>query len=207
MFHFCREQRFMFNSLKDVSTALGIPNNLPPLSFRELRGYLWFGIAGLLPLTLGVYPHSAAVRWTVACLAVVWIIAPARRLFKRPVPGAQTDNCKAMRAQIRLYTFVVVALSVGFAFWARRLGIAWPVVIGALFVIDAFANLIASLTEWWRLSMLGHSLGLMICGFSFPFVDRSMWGILVGGAVLAGSLLASGILYWQVRCHNASPVE
>lgn len=196
----CKDLKLMMRNM----TALGIPNNLPPLSYRELRGYLWFGVAGVLLLTLGVFPDSAVARWVVAGLIAAWFFVPARGMFKRSAPDSQSENSKAMKALIRLYTVVVITFSIVFAFWARALGLSWIIVISALFVIDAFANVIASLTEWWRLSMLGHSLGLMICGFGFPFVDRSRWGLLVGGALLVGSLLASGILYLQVRHQNSS---
>jgi hypothetical protein len=182
----------------------GIPNTLPPLTSRELRGYLWFGVAGLLILTLGCFPRSAAVRWVVVLSLGGWLIVPARGYFKRSPSGAPTASRKALAAQIRLYTLVVLAFSVGFAVWARHLGLAWPIVIGALFSIDAFANMIAALTEWWRLSMFGHAIGLMICGFAFPLVDKSHWAVLFGTALFAGSSLATAILYFQVRHHEAS---
>ena len=38
---------------------------------------------------------------------------------------------------------------------------------------------IASLTEWWRLSTVGFSIGLMICGFGFPLVSASKIFVLV----------------------------
>jgi hypothetical protein len=190
------------NIMKNLIMKLGIPDTLPPLSFRELMGYLWFGVIGLLLLTLGIFPHSVAVRWLVVFLLVCWLVVPARGYFRRSASDMQAEGRKAMSAQIRLYTFVVVAFSIGFAFWARHLGLAWPVIIGALFAIDAFANMIASLTEWWRLSMFGHSLGLMACGFAFPFVDKGKWAILLGGTVLVGSMSAAAILYYQVRHHE-----
>src|SRR5207237_4960881 len=122
---------------------------------RELKGYLWFGVTGLLLLTLGIFPNLAAVRWGVMVVMVCWLALPARGLFKRS-PYPHSAGRKALSTQIMLYTFVVVSFSVGFVLWARHLGLAWPIVIGAVFLIDAFANMIASLTEWWRLSMFGH---------------------------------------------------
>lgn len=187
-------------------STLGIPNTLPPLTRRELRGYVWFGVTGLLLLTLGIFPNQAAVRWGVLVAIVCWLALPARGLFRRS-PNPHSEGRKALSMQIMLYTFVVVSFSVGFALWARQLGLAWPIVIGAVFLIDAFANLIAALTEWWRLSMFGHSVGLMICGFGFPFVDKGKWAVLLGGALFTGSLLATGILYWQVRHHEISSVS
>jgi hypothetical protein len=186
--------------------TLGIPNTLPPLTRRELKGYGWFGVTGLLLLTLGTFPNLAAVRWGVLVALVCWLAVPGRGLFRRS-PNSHSAGRKVLRTQIVLYTSVVVSFSVGFALWAKQLGLAWPIVIGAVFLIDAFANMIASLTEWWRLSMFGHSIGLMICGFGFPFVDKSKWAVLLGGAVLAGSSLATGILYWQVRHHEISSLS
>jgi hypothetical protein len=52
--------------------------------------------------------------------------------------------------------------------------------------------------------MLGHAVGLMICGFGFPFVTKGGWVPLFGGSLLVGGLLASGILYCQVRQNEAS---
>jgi hypothetical protein len=85
------------------------------------------------------------------------------------------------------------------------LGSSWPIVIGVLFLIEALPRVIVSLTEWWRGSTVGLSAGLMICGFGFPVVEESMTFVLVGGAVFFGSLLSAGILYCQLRCHEAHP--
>ena len=188
-----------------MRTTLGIPDTLPPLTHRELKGYLWFGVTGLLLLTIGIFANLAAVRWGVLVAMVCWLALPARGLFRQsPNPHPHTEGRKALSAQLRLFTFVVVSFIVGFAYWARHLGLAWPIVIGAVFLIDAFANMIAALTEWWRLSMFGHAIGLMVCGFSFPFVDQSQWAILLGATLLTGSFLAAGILYCQVRHHETS---
>src|SRR6185295_4671624 len=189
-----------------MRTILGIPNTLPPLTRRELKGYLWFGVTGLLLLTLGVFPNLAAVRWGVLVAMVCWLALPARGLLRRSA-NPHSEGRKAFSTQIMLYTFVVVSFSGGFALWARQLGLPWPIVIGAVFLIDVFANMIASLTEWWLLSLFGHSIGLMVCGFGFPFVDKSKWAILLGAAVLAGSLMAAGILYCQVRHHETSSIS
>jgi hypothetical protein len=180
---------------------LGIPNTLPPSTRRDLKGYLWFGVIGLLLLTLGILPNLAAVRWGVLVALLCWFALPARGWLRRS-PNPHSEGRKSLSTQIMLCTFVVVGFSIGFALWARQLGLAWPIVIGAVFLIDAFANIIASLTEWWRLSMFGHSIGLMILGFGFPFVNKNAWTVLLGGSVLAGSLLATGILYWQIRRHE-----
>jgi len=104
-----------------------------------------------------------------------------------------------MSAQVLLYTIIVVAFGVGFTLWARHLGLSWPVVIGALFFIEALPSVIVSLTEWWRLSTLGLSSGLMVCGIGFPFTHGNGIGVLLGTSVCLGSILAASILYWQIR--------
>src|SRR4051794_540657 len=113
---------------------LGIPNTLPPLTRRDLKGYSWFGVIGLLLLTLGIFPNLAAVRWGVLVALVCWLALPARGLWRR-APNPHSEGRKALSTQIVLYTFVVVGFSVGFALWARQLGLAWPIVIGAVFLI------------------------------------------------------------------------
>jgi len=60
------------------------------------------------------------------------------------------------------------------------------------------------LTEWWRLSTVCLSFGLMVCGLGFPFAQGSKMGLLLGASVLSGSILSAGILYWQVRRQEAS---
>jgi hypothetical protein len=183
-----------------------LPSNLPPLGFHEIRAYLWFGVAGLLVLLLGVLGRVTAIRWAIVFLLACWLVVAARGLFRRSAPSPGMEQ-KAVNTQVRLFYLVVAAFLVGFAFWGRRLGLSWSVVIGALLLIDAFANMIASLTDYWRLSMFGHSIGLMICGFAFPFVEKSKWPVLLGGSLLVGSLLAAAILYWQVRSHRTSSIS
>jgi len=109
-----------------------------------------------------------------------------------------------MSHQVNLYVLIVVGFGVGFTLWARHLGLPWPIVIGALFMMEALPSAIASLTDWCRLSTVGFSTGLMICGFGFPFVNENRIFVLVGGSVLFGSLLSAGILYWQARNNEAS---
>src|SRR4030095_3673468 len=97
----------------------------------------------------------------------------------------------------------MVAVGVGFLLWARHLGIPSPVILGCLLVIEGLGGVIVSLTEWWRLSYIGMSLGLMAGGFCLPFVDRASAAVPVGAAFLLGSLLSAGVLYWQLRYHEA----
>jgi hypothetical protein len=177
-----------------MRTALGIPNTLPPLGYGELRGCGWFGGVGLLLLLLGLFDNAVLLRIAL----VAWLALPLFALFRRFAAKSQAGR-RPVSGQVRLYTVLVVGFGVAFAMWARHLGLAWPVVIGALFLIEGLAGAIASLTEWWRLSLLGHSVGLMICGFGIPFVDKAWAGVLVGAAVLFGSLFSAGILWWQLR--------
>jgi hypothetical protein len=188
-------------------TTFGIPNTLPPLSIRELRGYLWFGGVGFLLLVLGVSPELPLVRWSVVLAIACWCAVPAVGFFKQATVSSRAKGRDAMSAQIRLYTIVVIVFSVAFAIWARQLGLSWPTVIGAVMLIDAFANMIAALTEWWRMSMFGHSVGLAICGFGFPFVGIDGWAFLLGTSLLVGSILAAGILYLQVRQHEKTQLS
>jgi hypothetical protein len=68
-------------------------------------------------------------------------------------------------------------------------------------------GVIVSLTEWWRLSHVGVSLGLMAGGFWLPFMGTASVAAPVGGAFLFGSLLSAGILYWQLRHHAVSRAD
>jgi hypothetical protein len=179
--------------MNNIPTRFGIPDMHAPRSLDDLRGYFWFGGIGLLLCLLGVVSYSVAGRWIVVGLLAFWLLLSARELRKRPKRDRTTSvlyrNC----------LLVVVAFCIGFAVWAWQLGLPWAVVIGGLFLIDAFANALASVTDWWRLSLIGHAAGLAICGFAFPFVEPRMLGVLLGVSLVAGSSLSAAILYWQVR--------
>jgi len=112
-----------------------------------------------------------------------------------------------MTTQVRLYTFIVVGFGVGFTFWAWQLGLSWRVVIGGLFLIESLPSIIVSFTEWWRLSTIGLSAGLMFCGFSFPLVEESKVFVIVGAAVCIGSLLSAAILYWQLSYDRHQAIQ
>jgi len=191
------------STMKNISTTFGIPDTLPPLGRREVWAFLWLGLTGLLLATLALFPNFVPFPWGGLLVLVCWLALPAQGLFRRYVGKGSTDGQKRISVQVRLYTLIVVSFGVGFTLWARHLGLAWPVVIGALFFIEALPSLIVSLTEWWRLSTIGLAAGLMSFGFGFPFVDENKTFVLLGGAVLLGSLLSAGILYWQVSRHHA----
>jgi hypothetical protein len=98
----------------------------------------------------------------------------------------------------------MVAVGFAFYFWAKHLGVSSPVIFGSLLLIEGLGGVIVSLTEWWRLSHIGVSLGLMAAGFLLPFVDKTAVAVPVGGAFLIGSLVSAAILYWQLRHHAIS---
>jgi hypothetical protein len=58
-----------------------------------------------------------------------------------------------------------------------------------------------SLTEWWRFSHIGVSLGLVVGGFLLPLAERISVAVPVGGSFLVGGLVSAGILHWQLRRH------
>jgi hypothetical protein len=187
--------------MKDPRNTFGIPDTLPPLGFREVKNWLWLGFTGLLLLALGFFPHLIPPPWGGLVVLVCWLALPVRGLFVRKTV---TDNQKRMSAQVRLYTLIVVGFGVGFTIWARHLGLSWPIIIGTLFFVEALPSLIVSLTEWWRLSTVGLSFGLIVCGLGFPFAHGSRMGVLLGASIFIGSMLSAGILYWQVRRHETS---
>ena len=65
--------------------------------------------------------------------------------------------------------------------------------------------MIVSMTEWWRLSHIGLSSGLIAGGFLLPLTGKLSAGVPVGGAFFLGSLLSAGILYWQLHKHETTP--
>jgi hypothetical protein len=182
-----------------VKNSSILPRNLPAPTLRAAGPYLWYGGVGLLIMMLGLFQHLVVVRWLFLGLLLGWLVI---------APKWCSGRIEAtMTPQVRLFFCVVLIFLAAFVFWARRLGLPWPVVTGALLLVDGFANVIASLTDYWRLSMLGHAIGLMICGFGFPFFSQSGWLPLFGGSLMTGGLLASAILYWQVRQDEASGTQ
>jgi hypothetical protein len=182
--------------MKSPHETFGIPDTLPPLGIREVWNWLWLGFTGLLLLTLGIFPNLIPPPWGGYLVIACWLALPVRDVFR---PKPRVDGQKRVSVQVRCYTLIVVGFGVGFTLWASHLGLSWPVIIGSLFFIEALPTLIVSLTEWWRLSAIGISFGLMVCGLGFPFLKGNQMGIHLGGSVLLGCLISAGILYWQVR--------
>jgi hypothetical protein len=178
--------------MNEPPLRFGIPNTQPPRTLSDLRAYLWFGGIGFLLCLLGLLSHIFIGRWLVVGLLAGWMLLAALELRK----ARQTDRMTS--ALYRNCVVVVLAFCAGFALWGWQLRLPWAVLIGGLFLIDAFANALAAVTEWWRLSLIGHAAGLALCGFGFPFVEPTMLGVLMGIALLLGSSVSAAILYWQV---------
>jgi hypothetical protein len=194
-----------------MPTTFGIPDTLPPLSRRDLRGCFVFGGMGLFVLLLGLFPDLRPSPRFALRLAICWLALPVWGLFRflagksRANHQAREKRASGTRTQVSLFTFIMLGVGFGFFFWARQLGVASAVIFGSLLVNEGLAGVIVSMTEWWRLSHIGTSSGLMAGGFLLPFVGKFSVGVPVGGAFFLGSLLSAGILYWQVRHHEATP--
>src|SRR5579862_6019250 len=198
---------------KDIPTRFGFPDTLPPLGRRELRSCFVFCGIGLVVLMLGLFPNLRPPPGAALPLVVCLLALPTWGLFRFLTGKQPADNQKrdgrafGTSAQVGLYTLVMVNVGIGFFLWARHLGVALPVILGSLLIIEGLGGVIVSLTEWWRLSHSGVSSGLMAGGFLLPVVDETSAAVPVGGALLLGSLLSAGILYWQMRYHESTPAN
>jgi len=191
--------------MKSIPTTFGIPDTLPPLGRRELRGCFMFAGMGLFVLLVGLFPNLRPPPRMALPLALCWLALPAWGLFRYLTRKQRTevripaDRTRGTSTQVGLYAVIMVGVGVGFFFWARHLGVAAPVIFGSLLLIEGLGGVIVSLTEWWRLSHIGISSGLMACGFLLPLVETTSVAVPVGAAFLLGSFLSAGILHWQVR--------
>ena len=190
--------------MKPTPTTFGIPDTLPPLGRRDLRGCFVFGGMGLIVLLLGLFPNLRPPPGAALPLAICLLVLPAWGLFKFLTGKSRTDaqrrakRASGTRTQVGLYTIVMIGAGVGFFIWARHLGVSSPVIIGSLLLIEGLGGVIVSLTEWWRLSDIGVSSGLVGAGFLLPFAGETSVAVPVGGAFLLGSLVSAVILYWQL---------
>ena len=193
----------------DTPTQFGIPNTLPPLGRRDLRACFVFAGMGLAVLLLGLFPRLRPPPRAALPLAVCLLAFPAWGLFRfitrrsRAHVPAWEDRAHGTRTQVRVFAVMMLGIGVGFYLWARHLGVPAPVILGSLLIIEGLGGMIVSITEWWRLSHAGVSCGLVTGGFLLPFADSLSVGAPVGGAFLSGSLLSAGILYLQLRHHDA----
>lgn len=196
--------------MKPVPTSFGLPNTLPPLKRRDLRSCFVFGGMGLVVLLLGLFPNLRPPPGAALPLVVCWLALPAWGLFKflkgktRDDVRRREEGVSGTSTQVGLYVLVMGGIGVGFFLWARHFGVASSLILGTLLLIEGLGGVIVSLTEWWRLSHIGIAFGLMASGFLLPFAGRISVGVPVGGAFLVGSLLSAGILYWQLRRHEAA---
>jgi hypothetical protein len=189
--------------MHDIKRKFGLPDTLPPLSLQDVWGRLWLGATGLLLMTLSLLPDLVPFPWGGLLVLSCWLALPLRGVVRRNTQKTLDTDVNRGRIEVTLYTFLILSFGVGFTLWARNLGLSWPVVFGMLFLIESLPSTIVSLTEWWRLSTIGFSVGLMMCGFGLPFVRGSGQGVLLGGSVFVGSVLSAGILVWQLRRHES----
>jgi len=116
--------------VKDIPTTFGLPDTLPPLSRRDLRGCFVFGGMGLLVLLLGLFPNLRPSLRSALPLAICWLALPAWGLFRflagKPRANHQPRENRASgtRTQVSLFTFIMLGVGFGFFFWARQLGVA-----------------------------------------------------------------------------------
>jgi hypothetical protein len=198
--------------MNDIPLTFGIPNTLAPLSRRQLRGCFVFGGMGLFALMVGLFPGLRPPPRFALPIALCLLTLPAWGLFRflirksRAGIGADTqEKCTSgTTTQVGLFTFSMLVIGVGFFLWARHLGVAAPVIFGSLLLIEGLGGIIVSLTEWWRLSHIGISFGLVLGGFLLPFADKVSVAVPVSGAFIFGSLLSAVILYCQLHHHETS---
>jgi hypothetical protein len=178
-----------------------------------MRGCLIFAAMGLFVLLVGLFPGIRPPPQMALPLALCWLALPAWGLYRffarqrRITIKTPAARAKGTNTQAGIYMVVMVAAGIGFFMWSRHLGVPSPVIFGSLLVIEGLGGVIISLTEWWRFSHIGVSLGLMAGGFLLPFADKTSVAVPVGGAFLFGSLLSAGILYWQLRHHAISHAD
>lgn len=174
--------------MNDIPLKFGVPDTLPALSRREIRGCFIFAAMGLFVLFVGLFPSLLPPPQMALPLALCCLAFPAWGLFRffarqrRSVVKTPMECGSGTRAQVGVYVVVMVAAGVGFFLWARHLGVPSPIILGSLLIIEGLGGVIVSLTEWWRVSHIGVSLGLMVGGFALPFAGTVSVGVPVGGA-------------------------
>jgi hypothetical protein len=168
-----------------------------------------FGGMGLFVVLLGLFPNLRPPPRAALPLVICWLALSAWGLFRYLKGKSCTDvqrrekQASGTSTQVGLYTLVMVSVGVGFFLWARHLGVASSVTFGGLLLIEGLGGVIVSLTEWWRLSHIGISSGLMAGGFLLPLVDKTSVAVPVGAAFLLGCFVSAAILYWQL-CRRSS---
>src|SRR5262249_832215 len=160
-------------------------------------GCFFFAAMGLFVLLVGLFPGIRPPPHMALPLALCFLALPAWGLYRffarqrRAPVKTPAERVRGTSTQVGVYVVVILAAGIGFFVWARYLGVPSPVVFGSLLIIEGLGGVIVSLTEWWRLSHIGVSLGLMVGGFLLPFAGTVSVGVPVGGALLLGSLLSA----------------
>jgi hypothetical protein len=196
--------------MNDIPLTFGLPDTLPAPVRREIGGCFVFAAMGLFVLLIGLFPGIRPPPQMALPLVVCILALPAWGLYRffarqrRTKVKTPAERAKGTSTQVGIYAVVMVGAGIGFFVWARHLGVPSPIIFGSLLIIEGLGGVIVSLTEWWRLSHIGVSFGLVIGGFLLPLANTVSVGVPVGGAFLLGSLLSAGILSWQFRHHAAS---
>jgi hypothetical protein len=191
--------------MTDARRTLGFPDTLPPLGQPVVLARLWLAFCGLLLCAISFFPTMIPGKWGAYLFLICWLALPAKDFLQRFRHGSGEKMKKQIDPRVRLYLTVVLVFSLCLVLWARKLGLSWPMTLGLLLLMEALSSFIISLTEWWRLSTIGLSIALMICGFGFPFMSET--GILFGAAIFIGSLLSAGILRWQILRYARGPIQ
>jgi len=190
--------------MNNTQLLFGIPNTLRPLSHRQLRSCFLFAGMGLVVLLVGLFPGLRPPPSFALPLALCWLAFPVWGMLNylnANQAGTQSQRKRTSGTSMQVGLFALFTVGIGICFypWARELGVASTVALGMLLIMEGLGGIIVSLTEWWRLSHVGISLGLVIGGFLAPFAGHNSVAIPVGGAFLAGSLLSAVVLYAQLR--------
>src|SRR5439155_14344468 len=122
---------------------------------------------GLMVLMLGLFPSLRPPPRAAVLLPLCYLVLAGWGLFRflkrKPSIAVAKPEKRTAGTTVQVGIFTVIMVGVGFSFfvWARHLGVALPVIFGSLLLIEGLGAAIVSLTEWWRLSHIGLSLGLM----------------------------------------------
>ena len=192
-------------TMPDTRLTFGMPDTLPPLGRPVVLARLWLAFCGLFLLTISFFPTIIPGKFGAYLFLVCWLALPAKDFFQRFRHGVPGTIKKHGDPRVRLYLVVIFAFGLCLVLWAKKLGLSWPITLGLLLLVEAISSFIVSLTEWWRLSTIGLSIALMVCGLGFPFVSGV--GILFGAAIFIGSLISAGILHWQILRYAEGPIQ
>src|SRR5262245_36582050 len=136
--------------MKSTPATFGLPDTLPALGPREFRGCLMFAAMGLFVLLLGLFPGLRPPPGSALPLLILWLALPAWGLFKflKRKPRASVEKRESgTRTQVGMYAVVMIGAGIGYFLWAKRLGVAPPVVIGTLLILEGLGGMIVSFTE------------------------------------------------------------